>query len=604
MEKNMTRLMALVLAGLLMVGCGGTDYEDRDSDGDGVSNGQDAFPEDSSEQFDSDGDGVGDKADNCTTTANSDQLDTDGDGTGDACDETPLGDADGDSVQDDTDNCPATANADQSDVDGDGTGDACDATNAPATYTFNSSITDGASSVSYTGQVARNFLILGLVKEAEALTEGVNAVDARANMKDYIAGVADNNIAHNFSLKNIGDTPVLPTGSGTDGAMLVGDISGSFKNLDEKIAGGSGAENTSGKSGETSKLLNGEFFGWTDGITATSLPIDLVYVWVDQLVDEAQDGAGIIIQTVDGPITIDVSEYEGDAEGRNYRQLLQKFLLGAVNLSQLSNDYLRVAFNDAEYLAQEGSKDYAKGEHDWDEAFGYYGAARDNNDYTDNEAAGKSGRDTWKNGWYDSNADGSIDVRSEYNMAISQNCAKRDRGSTTGTDLSKEAMDAFLLGRHIIDVSTAAGSMSDDEYAVVKDQAVIAANAVEKCVAATAIHYVNDMEDDYALIVDGQYADKSNFTNLTKHWSEMKGFALGLQFNPESPYAAADKRDELKQILADMGDAPVLADGSQNGIAATGTAAEAITAYVAKLVEARNKMGVAYGFDTSDVENW
>ena len=57
----MTRLMALVLAGLLMVGCGGTDYEDRDADGDGVSNGQDAFPEDASEQSDTDGDGVGDR---------------------------------------------------------------------------------------------------------------------------------------------------------------------------------------------------------------------------------------------------------------------------------------------------------------------------------------------------------------------------------------------------------------------------------------------------------------------------------------------------------------------------------------------------------------
>jgi hypothetical protein len=564
MEKNMTRLMALVLAGLLMVGCGGTDYEDRDGDGDGVSNGQDAFPEDSSEQFDTDGDRVGDKTDNCTTTANSDQ----------------------------------------SDVDGDGIGDSCDTTNAPTTYTFNSSITDGESSVSYTGQVARNFLVLGLVKEAEALTEGVNAVDARANMKNYIAGVADNDIAHNFSLKNIGDTPVLPTGTGTDGAMLIADISGSFKNLDEKIAGGSGTENTSGKSGETSKLLNDEFFGWADGTTATSLPIDLVYIWIDQLVAEAQDDTGIIIQTVDGPITIDVSEYEGDAEGRNYRQLLQKFLLGAVNLSQLSNDYLRVPFNDAEYLGQEGTKDYAKGEHDWDEAFGYYGAARDNNDYTDDEAAGKGGRDTWKNGWYDTDADGSIDVRAEYNMAISQNCAKRDRGSTTGTDLSKEAMDAFLLGRHVIDVSTARGSMTSGEYAVVQAQADIAANAVEKCVAATAIHYVNDMEDDYALIVDGQYADKSNFTNLTKHWSEMKGFALGLQFNPTSPYAAEDMRDELKQILTDMGDAPVLADGSQNGVAATGTAAEAITAYVAKLVAARDAMGVAYGFDASDVESW
>ena len=145
---------------------------------------------------------------------------------------------------------------------------------------------------------------------------------------------------------------------------------------------------------------------------------------------------------------------------------------------------------------------------------------------------------------------------------------------------------------------------SSGEYAVVKAQADIAANAVEKCIAATAIHYVNDMEDDYDEIADGVYADKANFINLTKHWSEMKGFALGLQFNPTSPYAADDMRDELKQILADMGDAPVLADGSQNGVAATGTAAEAITAYRAKLVTARDAMGVAYGFDASDVENW
>ena len=560
----MTKLMALVLTAMLIVGCGGTKWDARDDDADGVENGSDAYPSNAAESADSDGDGIGDNADNCVNASN----------------------------------------ADQSDVDGDTTGDACDSTNAPATYTFSSSITDGASSVSYSGQVARNFMILGLVDEAEGLTEGVNSVDARANMKDYVAGVADNNIAHNFTLKNIGDTPVLPAGTGTDGAMLIADISSSFKNLDEKIAGGSGVENTSGKAGETSKLLNDEFFGWTDGVTETSIPIDLVYVWIDQLVDEAQDGTGIIISTVDGDVTIDVSEYQGDAEGRNYRQLLQKFLLGAVNLSQISNDYLRVPFNDAEYLAQEGTKDYGKGEHDWDEAFGYYGAARDNNDYTDDEAAGKGGRDAWKNGWYDSNGDSSIDVRSEYNMAISQNCAKRDRGSTTGTDLSKEAMDAFLLGRHIIAEATAAGSMSDAEYVIVQAQADIAANAVEKCVAATAIHYVNDMEDDYDSIVDGQYADKSNFINLTKHWAEMKGFALGLQFNPTSPYAAADIRDELKQILADMGDAPVLADGSQNGVAATGTAAEAIEAYRAKLVAARDAMGVAYGFDTSDVENW
>jgi hypothetical protein len=556
--------MALLVAGVLMAGCGGgTKYDARDDDSDGVENGSDAYPNDATESADSDSDGVGDNADNCVNSAN----------------------------------------ADQSDVDGDTIGDTCDSSNAPVTYTFDSSITPEESSVSYTGQVARNFMVLGLVKEAEALTEGVNEVDARANMKDYIAGVADNNLAHNFTLKNIGDTPVLPTGSGTAGAMLIADISGSFKNLDEKIAGGSGAENTSGKAGETSKLLNDEFFGWTDGIADTALPIDLVYVWVDQLVEEV-DGNGLPIETVDGQITIDVSEYEGDAEGRNYRQLLQKFLLGAVNLSQLSNDYLRVPFNDAEYLGQEGTKDYAKGEHDWDEAFGYYGAAQDNNRYTDDEAAGKGGSEDKKNGWFDSNGDGSIDVRSEYNMAISQNCAKRDRGSTTGTDLSKEAMDAFLLGRHVIAEATAALSMTDAEYAVVQAQADVAANAVEKCVAATVIHYVNDMEDDYDAIADGVYADKANFINLTKHWAEMKGFALGLQFNPSSPYAAEDKRDELKQILADMGNAPVLANGSQNGVAASGTAAEAITAYRAKLVAARDALGTAYGFDASDVADW
>jgi hypothetical protein len=556
--------MALLVAGVLMAGCGGgTKYDARDDDSDGVENGSDAYPNDATESADSDSDGVGDNADNCVNSAN----------------------------------------ADQSDVDGDTIGDTCDSSNAPVTYTFDSSITPEESSVSYTGQVARNFMVLGLVKEAEGLDETVNAVDARANMKDYIAGVADNNLAHNFTLKNIGDTPVLPTGSGTAGAMLIADISGSFKNLDEKIAGGSGAENTSGKAGETSKLLNDEFFGWTDGIADTALPIDLVYVWVDQLVEEV-DGNGLPIETVDGQITIDVSEYEGDAEGRNYRQLLQKFLLGAVNLSQLSNDYLRVPFNDAEYLGQEGTKDYAKGEHDWDEAFGYYGAAQDNNRYTDDEAAGKGGSEDKKNGWFDSNGDGSIDVRSEYNMAISQNCAKRDRGSTTGTDLSKEAMDAFLLGRHVIAEATAALSMTDAEYAVVQAQADIAANAVEKCVAATVIHYVNDMEDDYDAIADGVYADKANFINLTKHWAEMKGFALGLQFNPSSPYAAEDKRDELKQILADMGNAPVLANGSQNGVAASGTAAAAITAYRAKLVAARDAMGTAYGFDASDVADW
>jgi hypothetical protein len=96
----------------------------------------------------------------------------------------------------------------------------------------------------------------------------------------------------------------------------------------------------------------------------------------------------------------------------HYRQLIQKFLSVAVNFSQGANDYLQADF--ANMLGQEGTKAYSAGAHDFDEAFGYYGASRDINDYSDDEAAGKGGRAEYGNGYYDSNGDGLVDIRSEF----------------------------------------------------------------------------------------------------------------------------------------------------------------------------------------------
>jgi hypothetical protein len=77
--------------------------------------------------------------------------------------------------------------------------------------------------------------------------------------------------------------------------------------------------------------------------------------------------------------------------GVHYRQLIQKFLSVAVNFSQGTNDYLQADFPNM--LGEEKpGKGYSAGAHDYDEAFGYYGASRDLNDYTDDEAAGKGGR--------------------------------------------------------------------------------------------------------------------------------------------------------------------------------------------------------------------
>ena len=107
---------------------------------------------------------------------------------------------------------------------------------------------------------------------------------------------------------------------------------------------------------------------------------------------------------------------------------------------------------------------------------------------------------------------------------------------------------------------------------------------------------------------DGEFADLANFTDLAKHWGELKGFALSLQFSPYSPFRDGTvdgiTLDDLKALLANLGDAPVLADGSQNGVAPSGTAAGAISAYRSKLESVRNILTTAYGFDTEVAQNW
>lgn len=512
----------------------------------------------------------------------------------------PPPDTDGDGVIDDEDNCPEDANADQIDSDVNGKGDACDP--IPTKYGAKGYIEAGTDDgVSYTGQTARQVLQLQLVGYMEDLQDdpGVATETVKDGLNFYVNGEGADDTNHGFTVK--GGTA---TGEEVIPGPTYGDIS-TGKNLDGKIAGGS-LEGT----GETGKLIDDEFFGWVTGMDATPLPIELVDYWMDALAAEATDGVSPSVAVVDGdPVTIDTPMIS--ATGVHYRQLIQKFLSVSVNFSQGTNDYMQSDF--ANELGEEKpGKGYSAGAHNFDEAFGYYGASRDINDYTDDEAAGKGGRAEYGNGYYDSNGDGLIDLRGEYVFGHSQNCAKRDRKKNADgvayTDFSKAAMDAFLLGRRILENAEEAGELTAEADAVLQEQIGIAALTWEKCIAATVVHYINDVSADMADFTPPAYASLSNFTNLAKHWGEMKGFALGLQFSPISPFRTGDTGvsvTDLKRVLSLMGDAPVLADGSQGGQATAAASAEAaIQNYLNDLEEARDILEQAYELDPEVVAIW
>ena len=140
-------------------------YPGFDTDGDGVIDTEDDFPDNPDETNDSDGDGVGDNTDEFPFDAN-ETHDDDGDGVGNNTDAFPQDgnethDDDGDGVGNNTDAFPQDAN-ETMDTDGDGVGDNADP--APEDPTI-SSPADLEVNVSDTSAylIAGSFVFLALV---------------------------------------------------------------------------------------------------------------------------------------------------------------------------------------------------------------------------------------------------------------------------------------------------------------------------------------------------------------------------------------------------------------------------------------------------------
>ncbi|NCG20738.1 MAG: DUF4856 domain-containing protein [Rhodobacterales bacterium] len=432
----------------------------------------------------------------------------------------------------------------------------------PASYDFASRF-DGESSVSYSGQAFRHLLVNDVTSYIGGITGRIDggsyfpvSGEVTVELGFYLA--FDSSTSGSLNTLTVTDPPALQA--------TYDDLS-SDKDLLGKLAGNDPV-------GQHVDWSTG-FVGWDqDGVTT---PQSLVDVWVAKIDEQA-------VGWVSGDLPLDprgapVPAVYVTAEGQDLQQLMDKFLRGAVAFSQGADDYLD---NDepgkgllADHSVAEEGKNYTALEHGWDEGFGYFGAARDYPAWTDDDIADL--------GYRDVNQDGAIDLSSEMNWGHSVNAAKRDRGSAQSApnDFTAQAWEGFVNGRALL--ANTSGPLTDDEMAelvVHRDQARL---AWENAIAATLVHYINDVLQD----MEAMDTDEYSFADHSKHWSELKGFALVPQFNPASPLNDADFAT-LHDLLDTQ---PVLEAGTESERAE----------YMDDLLQARALIGGAYSFHSDNL---
>lgn len=466
---------------------------------------------------------------------------------------------------------------------------------APNIYEFSSRF-DGRSNVSFTGQTFRQILINNLeffmssLKRKEGKRGGYpgSVTDAVVAMNSYFKfrsngplkshGSINGLSRHHLQFKDLNGT-VREVSEGS----IYNAIQLPAKNLVSKIAG------------NDNLLRNRELKGWGSTHFYGLNLLDINADKQNDLFVEPEDFIQAIFQTVAKnaftgvPFTVPNGALEVQSidnaniteDGVDLAQIVHKFLQGSVAFSQASGDYLSTDMGPGKGLngdntkPYKSSKNYTALEHFWDEAFGYFGAARDFATYTDMEIAEKLSKD--------SNGDGKISVLREKNIGeVAQNSAQMDlqveHDGEGGLDLSGEAIMSFIAGRELISKKPA-GYLK-----YVQAHAAIAIGVWEKTLAATVIHYINSTLE----VMDGYGTTKYFLTTHAKSWSGMKGYALAFQFNPTSQLSLSD----FETFHNLVGDKPTLMTASMTDI----------NDYKENLLKARDILRKAFGFSRVNTE--
>ena len=244
--------------------------------------------------------------------------------------------------------------------------------------------------------------------------------------------------------------------------------------------------------------------------------------------------------------------------GYDYGQLFSKTAMGAVFYNQAVDNYLdeRLAAdtkpNDKPY--SDGAA-YTGKEHVWDEGFGYFGAPA-NALELDAETAyniAKLSKDALKAA--DANKDGKVDLATEMTYAHAYYAADADKGGKT--QYLKNIMTAFVDGRQLI-TDAKGEKLSDGQRTKLIEHAGVIKKNWEQVIAEAAFKYAGSVYKDLGKAEKAEGKDAAKvFRDYSKHWGELKGFALALQMGGKDLGATAVQINRL------IGFSPVTFTGDQ-----------------------------------------
>ena len=316
----------------------------------------------------------------------------------------------------------------------------------PGVYEFTDA--NGNNTVSYTGQRQR----LNMLEEMTVYLKSANTPGTAIDASVLLAMYANEGY----------------TWEDSEGL----DMNGSTKQLKNKTVGG-----------ETT--YTEMFESYMEGIAAASATT------VEGEYGGSAGTAGVVLST-----TNDSKQYLQDGQGQEWTQLIEKGLMGACFMYNISSVYLASGKMDVDNDTPVEGKYYTAMEHHWDEAYGYF---TDAVDYPQNG----SGNRFW--GKYANSREGVLQSASKISAA-------------------------FRIGR---------AAISMDELAVRDQQIEILNEELQKLAAGTAIHYFNDAVADF-----GDDALRNH------QLSEAKAFIQALQF-----IAGTSVPDtEVEHLLEDLGE--------------------------------------------------